>query len=78
MCFLSFLPTLVPRYKDYRGKIEALDKARSVAFGEVSQLDDDIVEITELPPQVWTEAYKETGLIIILINIYIICFRNVV
>ena len=51
---------MVPKFKEYRGKIEAIDKARSVAFGEVSTLDDDVLEITELPPQVWTEAYKET------------------
>lgn len=49
---------MTPNYRDFRGKIVEVSPARCVSFGEIALLDDDTVEITELPPSVWTEDYK--------------------
>lgn len=50
---------MTPMYKGFRGNIVEVAPARCMTFGELSLLDDDTIEITELPPQVWTEDYKE-------------------
>merc|ERR1712176_232368 len=41
------------------GQIEALDAQRFVVNGEVANLSDTKVEITELPVKIWTSSYKE-------------------
>ena len=46
-------------YRNFRGKIVEVAPARCMSFGEVALLDDDMLEVTELPPQIWTDAYKE-------------------
>lgn len=50
---------LVPYYEGFRGTIENLGTARAVSFGEIALLESDVVEITELPPQVWTDDFKQ-------------------
>lgn len=52
----------LPWYKNYRGVIEPLGDSKYICYGEVSVLDDEKVEITELPIGVWTQTYKESVL----------------
>ncbi len=53
---------MLPSYRGYKGKIVELGENRYVLFGEVAVLDEQAVEITELPARVWTQAYKENVL----------------
>ena len=50
---------LVPWYKDFKGTIEPLDVQRYVCNGEISEVSDTKVAITELPIKTWTSNYKE-------------------
>ena len=49
----------LPSFKNYRGTIEEIDPSRYVVNGEVSILDDETIEISELPVRTWTQTYKE-------------------
>ncbi|XP_077974403.1 DNA topoisomerase 2-alpha-like isoform X4 [Styela clava] len=49
-------------YKNFKGTIEEIEPNRYVCSGEIAVLDDDSVEITELPIKTWTQAYKESTL----------------
>lgn len=53
---------MLPSFKNFTGSIEALDDNRFVVNGEVSVIDDQTIEITELPIRVWTQNYKESVL----------------
>ena len=48
-----------PWYKNFRGAVESLGDSRYIFYGEIAILDDDKVEITELPIMKWTQDYKE-------------------
>ena len=49
-----------PSFSSYRGKIFSLTSEKKfLAFGEVSKVGMTTLEVTELPPGVWTEKYKE-------------------
>lgn len=50
---------LAPWYKNFRGKIIQIDPSRFACYGEVAVLDDNTIEITELPIKQWTQDYKE-------------------
>ena len=52
------LKPLVPWYKGFRGTIERLDFQRYVCNGEISEISDTKLEITELPIKTWTDTYK--------------------
>ncbi len=58
--------TMKPFYKNFRGEIEPIDDVRVLTSGEIAIIDDNVVEITELPIGVWTQAYKESVLEILL------------
>jgi hypothetical protein len=45
-------------YKNFRGTISEVQPARCMSFGECAILDEDSIEITELPPTIWTDEYK--------------------
>uniref|UniRef100_A0A8R1DUW9 DNA topoisomerase 2 n=1 Tax=Caenorhabditis japonica TaxID=281687 RepID=A0A8R1DUW9_CAEJA len=51
--------SLAPWYKNFRGKIIQVDSSRYACYGEISVLDDNTIEITELPVKMWTQDYKE-------------------
>lgn len=51
-----------PWYKGFRGHIENLGDSRYVFYGEAAVLDEEKIEITELPVGVWTTVYKESVL----------------
>ena len=51
---------LVPKYRNYRGEIMEVERTKCVIFGEVAVLDDDTLEVTELPIGKWTEDYSTT------------------
>ncbi|CAH1249009.1 TOP2A [Branchiostoma lanceolatum] len=57
---------MIPSYKNFKGDIEELDENRYVANGEVAILDNNTIEITELPIRTWTQNYKETVLEVML------------
>eukprot|EP00058_Branchiostoma_floridae_P013136 XP_002598624.1 hypothetical protein BRAFLDRAFT_67020 [Branchiostoma floridae] len=55
-----------PSYKNFKGDIEELEENRFVANGEVAILDNNTIEITELPIRTWTQNYKESVLEVML------------
>jgi DNA topoisomerase-2 len=50
---------MVPWFKNFTGTIEALGDQRYVVNGEVAEISETKVEITELPIRTWTQTYKE-------------------
>ncbi|XP_022251044.1 DNA topoisomerase 2-alpha-like [Limulus polyphemus] len=48
-----------PWFKNFKGTIEQLDNQRFVISGEVSVLEKNKIEISELPVRTWTQQYKE-------------------
>ncbi|XP_052812946.1 DNA topoisomerase 2-alpha-like isoform X2 [Mya arenaria] len=50
---------MLPNYKNFKGSIVQLIENKYVVNGEVSVIDDNTVEITELPVKKWTQDYKE-------------------
>uniref|UniRef100_A0A1B6ECC9 DNA topoisomerase 2 n=1 Tax=Clastoptera arizonana TaxID=38151 RepID=A0A1B6ECC9_9HEMI len=55
-----------PWYKNFRGEIELLGPDRIVYSGEISIINDQKIEITELPIGTWTQAYKESVMEVML------------
>nr|CAH7712357.1 unnamed protein product [Callosobruchus chinensis] len=53
---------LIPWYKNFKGTVEYCGEGRYVCSGEIAILDDNRLEITELPVGTWTQAYKENVL----------------
>uniref|UniRef100_A0A8C2Q939 DNA topoisomerase 2 n=1 Tax=Cyprinus carpio TaxID=7962 RepID=A0A8C2Q939_CYPCA len=53
---------MLPSYKNFKGAIHELGQNQYLVSGEVSVLDKNTVEITELPVRTWTQAYKESVL----------------
>ncbi|XP_067685534.1 DNA topoisomerase 2-alpha-like isoform X1 [Haliotis asinina] len=50
---------MLPSYKNYKGIIEEIGEGRCLVSGEVAIIDDQTIEITELPIKTWTQNYKE-------------------
>lgn len=48
-----------PWYRNHTGFIDVLGETRFASYGEVSVLDEEMIEITELPVGKWTTDYKE-------------------
>uniref|UniRef100_A0A1I8HWP8 DNA topoisomerase 2 n=1 Tax=Macrostomum lignano TaxID=282301 RepID=A0A1I8HWP8_9PLAT len=53
---------MLPAFRGFRGKIRELDTNKYAIFGEIAVIDDNTVEITELPVKTWTQTYKESVL----------------
>ncbi|XP_015928118.1 DNA topoisomerase 2-alpha [Parasteatoda tepidariorum] len=53
---------IAPWFKNFRGTIEKIDNQHYAVSGEIAILEDNKIEITELPVRVWTQAYKESVL----------------
>ena len=51
---------MMPWFKNFKGSIEELDSQKYVINGEISELSDTKLEITELPIRTWTQNYKES------------------
>ncbi|GIY81259.1 DNA topoisomerase 2-beta [Caerostris extrusa] len=51
-----------PWYKNFRGQIDRLDEQHFMVSGEIAILEDNKIEITELPIRTWTQVYKENVL----------------
>ncbi|KAF8771269.1 DNA topoisomerase 2-alpha-like [Argiope bruennichi] len=51
-----------PWYKNFRGQIDRLDDQHFLVSGEIAILEDNKIEITELPIRTWTQTYKENVL----------------
>ncbi|KAL3855352.1 hypothetical protein ACJMK2_014568 [Sinanodonta woodiana] len=50
---------MLPSFKNFKGAIEEVNENKYVVSGEVSIVDDQTIEITELPVRTWTQQYKE-------------------
>lgn len=57
---------LQPWYKNFTGTVEAVGDTRFFTNGNVAILDDNRIEITELPIATWTQPYKENVLEVLL------------
>uniref|UniRef100_A0A673BE93 DNA topoisomerase 2 n=1 Tax=Sphaeramia orbicularis TaxID=375764 RepID=A0A673BE93_9TELE len=53
---------MLPSYKNFKGVIHELGQNQYLVSGEISVIDKNTVEITELPVRTWTQAYKESVL----------------
>uniref|UniRef100_A0A182IK02 DNA topoisomerase 2 n=1 Tax=Anopheles atroparvus TaxID=41427 RepID=A0A182IK02_ANOAO len=53
---------LNPWYKNFRGLIESVGPQRFLTVGNVGLLDNEKIEISELPIGTWTQTYKENVL----------------
>ncbi|XP_045913851.1 DNA topoisomerase 2-beta isoform X2 [Micropterus dolomieu] len=53
---------MLPSYKNFKGLIHELGQNQYLVSGEVSVIDRNTIEITELPVRTWTQAYKESVL----------------
>jgi len=55
---------MLPKYKHFKGLIEEIPGSENTCavHGEISIIDDQTVEITELPIRKWTQSYKENVL----------------
>ncbi|XP_077446085.1 DNA topoisomerase 2-beta isoform X3 [Stigmatopora argus] len=53
---------MLPSYKNFKGVIHELGPNQYLVSGELSVLDKNTIEITELPIRTWTQAYKESVL----------------
>ncbi|XP_075586925.1 DNA topoisomerase 2-alpha isoform X1 [Dermatophagoides farinae] len=49
-----------PWYKDFKGTVVKVEPMQYVIYGEVAKLDEQTIEITELPIGTWTKVYEQT------------------
>jgi len=54
--YLSLSPKQLPRYKNFNGTIHELGQNQYLVSGEVSVIDRNTIEITELPVRTWTQV----------------------
>ncbi|KAF5401692.1 DNA topoisomerase II alpha [Paragonimus heterotremus] len=57
---------MLPSFRGFLGTIQELEANRYVVHGNIAVLDDETVEITELPVRTWTQTYKESVLEVML------------
>lgn len=50
---------LHPWYKNFRGSVESVGHQKYLTIGNVALLDNNKIEISELPIGTWTQTYKE-------------------
>ncbi|ANQ06316.1 DNA topoisomerase 2 [Plasmodium coatneyi] len=50
---------MIPWYKDFKGRIESNGKTGFETIGIIRKIDDETLEINELPIKKWTQDYKE-------------------
>ena len=61
---------IVPWYRGFRGEIAEVEKTKCYTFGEVALLDDDTLEVSELPVGTWTENFAtKLGCPFVLVNL---------
>ncbi|CAL1599176.1 unnamed protein product [Knipowitschia caucasica] len=53
---------MLPNYKGFKGTIEQVMDNTFLNSGEVSIIDSETIEISELPVKTWTQSYKENVL----------------
>ncbi|XP_020494298.2 DNA topoisomerase 2-beta [Labrus bergylta] len=53
---------MLPSYKGFKGLLHELGQNQFLVSGEVSVIDRNTIEITELPVRTWTQSYKESVL----------------
>merc|ERR1712156_446801 len=51
--------SMTPWFKNFKGQIEQLEEQKFVISGEIAEISDTKLEITELPIRSWTQPYKE-------------------
>lgn len=50
------VPKQLPSYKNFKGVIHELGQNQYLVSGEVSVIDRNTIEITELPVRTWTQV----------------------
>lgn len=55
------IKNLYPYYKNFKGKIKSCDGGVSkfLTYGKMKRLDENTVQVTELPIGMWTDKFKE-------------------
>uniref|UniRef100_A0A665USC3 DNA topoisomerase 2 n=1 Tax=Echeneis naucrates TaxID=173247 RepID=A0A665USC3_ECHNA len=53
---------MLPSYKNFKGVIHELGQNQYLVSGEVSVIDKNTIEITELPVRTWTQVYPQEEL----------------
>jgi len=59
---LDAIPELHPYYKYFKGQIFQMEPQKYKTFGVLREIDNETLQITELPIDVWTSDYKENFL----------------
>ncbi|XP_028316956.1 DNA topoisomerase 2-beta isoform X2 [Gouania willdenowi] len=57
---------MLPKYKNFKGVIHEVGQNQYLVSGEISVIDKNTIEITELPIRTWTQSYKESVLELML------------
>lgn len=74
------VPKQLPSYKNFRGVIHELGQNQYLVSGEVSVIDRNTIEITELPIRTWTQVQFNLfsvgyqGIFVTVNRICIVCF----
>lgn len=50
---------MAPWYRGWQGSLEKIDLQKYRTYGRIEQIDENTLEITELPPKTWTSVIKE-------------------
>jgi DNA topoisomerase-2 len=50
---------MLPYFKNFQGQINRIDDTNVITSGKVVVIDENTIEITELPISVWTQEYKD-------------------
>lgn len=53
---MFFVTKQLPSYKNFKGVIHELGQNQFLVSGEVSVIDKNTIEITELPVRTWTQV----------------------
>ncbi|XP_063044245.1 DNA topoisomerase 2-alpha [Engraulis encrasicolus] len=53
---------MIPNYKGFKGTIMEVMNNQCLNSGEIAIIDDNTIEISELPVKTWTQTYKENVL----------------
>ena len=59
----------LPRYKNFKGVIHELGQNQYLVSGEISVIDKNTVEITELPVRTWTQVTWSCPLVDVCLSV---------
>lgn len=50
---------MAPWFRGWEGSLEKIEEQKYRTYGRIEQIDENTLEITELPPKTWTSTIKE-------------------